>query len=130
MREWSICFRSSRAWNSDIPGEFAQSAVFGLLGAAVVGVLIIGLDFAQTVGRVCAPDEWCFAPGEVGVMIAAVSGIPLAIMAGAGFGLAIWATRRRDLHGRLWIGFVAAALLFALAHLPWLLELRETAGGL
>lgn len=67
-----------------------QGLLFGLIGAGACAVAMLIIDGIDSALRPCPPTIGCFAPFTGALLVTMFAGLPLAVMAGVGLGLAIY----------------------------------------
>lgn len=104
---------------------FSQGLLFGLIGAAGCVVALLIIDAVNSILHPCPPDMGCFAPLTGALAVSLYAGVPFAIMAGVGYGIAIRVSNSRRA-ARIFVillavavpAFVAAIILAPLRPVP------------
>lgn len=73
----------------------SQGLLFGFIGAGTCAVAMLIIDGIESILRPCPPTMGCFAPFTGALVVTLIAGLPLAIMAGVGLGVAIYISNSR-----------------------------------
>lgn len=88
-----------------------QSFLFGLIGFSVCAVVLLFIDGIDSALNPCPPTMGCFAPFTGALLVILFAGLPLAIMAGLGLGIAIFITNGASGRRKAFTAILVATVL-------------------